>query len=641
MMITSNVTQGTSTSSVTTGYVPTFTNGGPSVHEAVTGSTTEKIMIFRNSATGHVFTVPSGGLNCDILMIGGGGGARYGGGGAGACIVAINQTLPAGDCYLGVGLGRGGYEGPNNGNDSYITFNVDRYIAKGGGSCTSVNLPGNSGGCGAGADASLDATIDNGGAAVSTNVVNGSTATIGPSITSTYAVMGNAGGNNGGSTNLTGGGGGIGTPGVNSGGKGGDGAYQVAINGTTYNFRNYFANGGNNFGVQNGSTSNYYIGGGGGGYNFSANAFGANGLGGTGGGSGNNGTGSAGYGGTIGADGIVIIRYRSSSTTTYTHTPTTTTTLSTPTLGTPSIELVRGTQGDSNTDYKIGNYNGDFIVKSSVSSLDTDYLKISSTGAITNPTGTASWFTGSDRRIKENIERASYDKCYESICRLELNRFNYIKGFNTVNRDITQLGFIAQEVNDIFPKAITSQAYYSDVLSIPDLLSIDVSQINYALYGTVKKLIEINNNKELRLKKLECLLNIESDSGSNLVISESVLSSNVVISEDTMSSNVVIEDVLSSNVVISESVLSSNVVIIEDAMSSNVVISEDTMSSNVVVIEDVLGSNVVIEDVLSSNVVIEDVLSSNVVVEDTMTSNVVIMDDVLSSNVVIEDTNNI
>ena len=592
--ITSNITQGTSTSSVTTGYVPTFTGGGPSVHEAVTGSTTEKIMIFTNTANFHYFTIPSGGLNCDILMIGGGGGARYGGGGAGACIVAINQTLPEGSCTVGVGLGRGGYSGDNNGSDSFITVGVsDRYVARGGGSCTAPNIPGNSGGCGAGADASTDATLDNGGAAVGTNVVSlndGSTTTTYPTINNThrYAVMGKAGGHNNGSTNLTGGGGGIGTPGVNNGGKGGDGAYQVSIDGTTYNFRDWFANGGNNFGVLAPDTK-YYIGGGGGGYNFSANVFGTNGLGGTGGGSGNNGTGSAGYGGNIGANGIVIIRYRSLSTTTYTHTPTITTTLSTPTLGTPSIELVRGTQGDSNTDYKIGNYNGDFIVKSSVSSLDTDYLRISSTGAITNPTGTASWNTGSDRRIKENIERASYDKCYESICRLELNRFNYIKGFNTVSRDNKQLGFIAQEVNDIFPKAITSQAYYSDVLSIPDLLSIDVSQINYSLYGAVKKLIEINNNKELRLKKLECLLNVESgsDNGSS--------SSNVVI-EDTMSSNVVVDsDVLSSNVVISESVLSSNVVVIEDTVSSNVVI-EDTMSSNVVIENTTQTSNLPIED---------------------------------------------
>ena len=167
-----------------------------------------------------------------------------------------------------------------------------------------------------------------------------------------------------------------------------------------------------------------------------------------------------------------------------------------------SINFVRGTTTDANNDYKVGNYNGEFKVISSVSSVDTEYIKITTAGAISNPTGTASWNTGSDRRIKENIERASYDKCYDNINRVELNRFNYIDGFNTLNKDKMQLGFIAQEVYDVFPKSI-SQGYYSDTLNIPDLLSIDVSQINYSLYGAVKKLIEINNEKDRRLKSLK------------------------------------------------------------------------------------------------------------------------------------------
>jgi len=183
-----------------------------------------------------------------------------------------------------------------------------------------------------------------------------------------------------------------------------------------------------------------------------------------------------------------------------------------------SIELIRGTVNDSNRDYKIGNYIGDFIIKSSLSGTDTDYIKITgTTGAITNPTGTTSWTTTSDRRIKENIERASYDKCYESINKLELNRFNYIKEFNTVNRDITQLGFIAQEVKEIFPKSVFENSFTNDTINISDLHSIDITQINYSLYGAVKKLIEIINEDEEKIKKLKFLLNIDNAS-SNIAI---------------------------------------------------------------------------------------------------------------------------
>ena len=191
------------------------------------------------------------------------------------------------------------------------------------------------------------------------------------------------------------------------------------------------------------------------------------------------------------------------------------------------IEFIRGTAGDANRDYKLGNYNAEFKIISSTTGVDTDYIKITTAGAITNPTGTASWNTGSDRRIKENIERASYDKCFDNINRLELNRFNYIDGFNTVSRDNKQLGFIAQEVYDIFPKAISSHEYYSDTLNIPDLLSIDVSQINYSLYGAVKKLIEINDeDKEKlasldnRIKTITNFLNISLDA-SDIVIDTS------------------------------------------------------------------------------------------------------------------------
>ena len=561
-IVTTNITQGTTTTPATTTTQTTvpatsetrsysdgsFADNKPSVHEQVTSSS-DRIMIFRNAGVNHTFTVPSGGLNCDILMIGGGGSDQggYCGGGAGACIVAINHTLPAGSCIVNVGIG--GLLN-TNGADSFITIGgAERYRAKGGGRVfQGYSVEGTPGGCGGGAGYSLDNIVRSGGAAVSTNVLNGNITT---GTGSTHAVLGNAGGNNGniGMAN-TGGGGGIGGKGVDAG-KGGDGKYDVAINGTTYNFRNYFANGGNDFGVQDGSTGNYYIGGGGGGHSGTNSA--PNGLG--------WGLPNTGFGGktSTGGTGIVIIRYKNSviplptitpatpesttttSTTTYTHNSTLSPTLSTPTLGTPSIELVRGTQGDSNTDYKIGNYSGDFIVKSSVSGVDSDYIRMLGTnGAIYNFTNSLYWTQTSDMRIKENIARASYDMCYDNIDKLELNRFNYIKEFNTGNKDTSQLGFIAQEIKDIFPKSVYTNSYSGGDLSIPDMLSIDIGQINYTLYGAVKKLMDINKDKEMRLKRLEGLLNIE-DGSCNVVVDTSnvmVDTSNVVV--DT--SNVMVVD---------------------------------------------------------------------------------------------------
>jgi hypothetical protein len=459
-------------------------------------------------------------LNVDILVVagGGGGGSRHaGGGGAGAVIYLTNQTFSLGTYSINVGSGGTGAQNMGQGtkgNDSSIIFNTNNTIilAKGGGagfhgeSTGGTNRDGGSGG----GNGYINEPI---GVAVSTNIPVG-----------TYGYSGGDGANSGVASSWAGGGGGgsggVGSDSVLNGnfataGKGGDGRL-ISITGDGL----------------------YYGGGGGGGSFSTATAAGLGGNGGGGAGSkgsnratnGNASTGGGGGGGGFddsyngiagnGGSGIIIIRYRIPLTTS------------------SSINFIRGTATDTNNDYKIGNFNREFKIVSSTSNVDTDYIRITTTGAITNPTGTTSWNTGSDRRIKENIERASYDKCYENINKLELNRFNYIKGFNTINRDKTQLGFIAQEVYDIFPKAISSQEYYSNTLSIPDLLSVDVTQINYSLYGAVKKLIEINNEKDTLLKTLddelktiETILNITLEpSSSNVVLEEAsyVSTSNII-----------------------------------------------------------------------------------------------------------------
>ena len=454
----------------------------------------------------YTLTIPTGGAICDIFMIGGGGGAGNncgGGGGAGACIVAIGQTINAGSYTISVGSGGAGGISNNangtNGGDSSIG---SLYVAKGGGAGSGGANTATSGGCGGGAcggNGAFSGII----APSSLNVVNGTT-NVAPTTTTTYAVLGTSGGNA--QTLKGGGGGGSGANGTNAttglAGPGGNGVYQVVINSFTYNLRTYFTNNGT-FGVQDGTTGNYFIGGGGGagGYNLGTSVAGGKGGGGNGsdgngtngvaatantGGGGGSGGGNYGQGGS-GGSGLVIIRQRIL------------------TSSTASIELIRGVSSDSNVDYKIGNYGGDFKIISSSSNIDTEYVRITSAGAISNPSGTTSWTTTSDRRIKENIEDASYDKCYDNINNLGLYRFNYIEGINNVNKDIKQLGFIAQEVKEIFPKSV----FLNNNYNIPDLLTIDITQINYTLYGAVKKLIELNEDNEARIRRVETLLNLE------------------------------------------------------------------------------------------------------------------------------------
>ena len=567
--------------------------------------------------TQYTFTTTEN-LICDILVVGGGGGggfARAGGGGSGALILSISNLL-SGTYTVKIGNGgagdTNGYNGIN-GYDSEIINSIGTVIfrAKGGGGGGSIggpDYPANDGGSGGGARSQNGGL---GGNPVSTNIVNG--ITTGPIVTTTYGVYGNRGGRNvttyaGNLDTMDGaGGGGIGQGGstsgslqivdsqfvANNGGNGGDGLYFTTINGVVYNFKNYF----NVNGIEDGTTGNFYIGGGGGGGDTNGGTAGIGGKGGGGGGGensvngipasgiGSGGGGGAGSGGTLGGKGsagIVIIRYR----------------------------RITGLQG-----YNIGNYNGDFkIVSSSYSSstsTEIDFLRITKDGAsIYNPTGTPLWSTISDRRIKQDIEKASYDKCYDNINKLDLYRFSYIKELNNINKDLKQLGYIAQEVKNIFPKAVSTQEFHNDNLSISDMLSIDITQINYSLYGAVKKLIEIDNNKDMRLKMIEYLVNIDK-------------TSNVILEDTSMTSNVILDTSMTSNVILEDTSMTSNVILEDTSMTSNVILEDTSMTSNVILEDTSMTSNVILDTSMTSNVTLEDTLTSNVILEDTsMTSNV-------------------
>jgi hypothetical protein len=93
------------------------------------------------------------------------------------------------------------------------------------------------------------------------------------------------------------------------------------------------------------------------------------------------------------------------------------------------------------------------------------------------------------------------------------------------------------------------------------MLSIDITQINYTLYGAVRRLMEKGEEMDRRMERMERIGGVSEGGvdGDGVVVSEG----GEVVSEDSMSSNVVVS---------------------EDSMNSNVVVSEDSMNSNVVVI---------------------------------------------------------
>lgn len=122
-------------------------------------------------------------------------------------------------------------------------------------------------------------------------------------------------------------------------------------------------------------------------------------------------------------------------------------------------------------------------------SIESHGVVYSSAGGITGNASTY-WTTVSDRRIKYDIEFASNEICFENVKNINLYNFNYI------GKDNKQYGFIAQEVAKYYPKAIKTESKKINEVIIDDLMSLDLSQLNYTLFGAVKHVFnEINDIK--------------------------------------------------------------------------------------------------------------------------------------------------
>ena len=158
-------------------------------------------------------------------------------------------------------------------------------------------------------------------------------------------------------------------------------------------------------------------------------------------------------------------------------------------------------------------------------SLTNWRFRINTNGHLYQSSNEKEFSQTSDKRIKDDINEANYELCYENIKKLALHRFKYKKNsLNLKSNDIHVLGFIAQDVEKLFPKNVfTSEnekviVYNSDdevIEEINDCKSINTEQIQCSLYGALKfamkKIDQLENDKiEIfaKIAKLEKLLSL-------------------------------------------------------------------------------------------------------------------------------------
>jgi hypothetical protein len=172
--------------------------------------------------------------------------------------------------------------------------------------------------------------------------------------------------------------------------------------------------------------------------------------------------------------------------------------------------------------YKPIYQNGHLQFRTSKSGSGSDQVRFDSNGNNYQASNSGNWATSCDERIKEGIEEAKYELCYENIRKLPLKRYKYKEGVNDIiSKDKSRLGYIAQDVKKIFPKnvEICPMSIYNSsnevVEEITDCLSIDAEQIQLSLYGAFKhsvtkieRLEAENSNLHTRLAKIEEMLKV-------------------------------------------------------------------------------------------------------------------------------------
>ena len=156
---------------------------------------------------------------------------------------------------------------------------------------------------------------------------------------------------------------------------------------------------------------------------------------------------------------------------------------------------------------------GDFTIRHLVSTQNLGYIGINTTypqyaldiavGNARKPSGTT-WLTASDARVKTDIQPADLYSCAKIVERLSVKNFTFTQEYQNktgVSADPVY-GFIAQEVKEVLPKAIS----YTNEYGHSDFHSLDTDQIFKLEFGATQYLLQKVQQMEAEVSTLECRL---------------------------------------------------------------------------------------------------------------------------------------
>lgn len=128
----------------------------------------------------------------------------------------------------------------------------------------------------------------------------------------------------------------------------------------------------------------------------------------------------------------------------------------------------------------------------------------------------STWTVSSDERLKENIELADLNLCYDAVKNIPLKRYKWKDQFYSAEQiaDRNKIGWIAQDVQSVFPKAVEQKRFSYNVVTndtgavlseeaIEDCLTLNSDQIYAAMFGAIQKLIEKVENLEQQIAQMQ------------------------------------------------------------------------------------------------------------------------------------------
>jgi hypothetical protein len=120
---------------------------------------------------------------------------------------------------------------------------------------------------------------------------------------------------------------------------------------------------------------------------------------------------------------------------------------------------------------------------------------------------TGSLLNASDPALKEQIQPADLQICYENLATIPLRTYSYSAAYQSTfhTRDRTRLGFLTSEVSTIFPHSITPIPF-EHAWAPSTVNTLDLGQIKYTHLGATQNLMHQISSMEAEVAELQLIL---------------------------------------------------------------------------------------------------------------------------------------